>query len=442
MDRTPASPEELSAAATPSDEAIHFPVATRLASVLGSLPPTTEMYLARLRSSGVDVITMVAADPQYPPPAEAGQALATAAQDVEPIRGPHGSPEFRAAVARWYQSRFHTSIDPEQEVLPVSSVEEAEGDIAHLFLNPDDVSLVPDPCRPSLQTALAAASARIVPMPLRAERDFLPELSAIPAKALERARILWLDYPNLPTGAIAPAAFFHNAVHFARQHQLLLVHLSDHSEFTFDNVRAFSVLEVYQARLVSLQVISPAHMFHLHGWPAAAIVGQREALRMLRTYRQRRHMLSFGAAQRAVADVLRTVPMSWTVQRNAFYQHRRDQAIPVLEHIGLFVQPCRALPALWASIPPGYTAEALATTIVDQVGVWVTPGTVFGPHGEGYVRVSLTLEEGQFGEALRRLSKVVLPERAPTSGATESPGEEAYVFRPPAQELELGDATG
>lgn len=380
--------------------------------------------LAERRAAGIEVINLAIVEPELPPPPIAIAQLRAAAEP-HIVRGAGGVPEFRSAVARWYHTRFKTSLDPNREVLPLPSVEDGIIGLAQALLNPGDIVLVPDPARPIYRLAASIVGAEVVSLPLRPEQDFLPELKAITEETAARAKLLWLDYPNVPTGAAAPAAFFHQVVQFGQEHGVLVVHAADFSEFVYDGYRSISLLEIPGSRRVCVELHSPARTFNLPGWPVATAVGNADVLRLLRQLRQQTQSLSFVPAQRALAATLLQTGSDWLAQRNAVYQGRRDHAIPLLERLGLHVRRPKAVPALWAGVPSGYTSMEIADLLLAQAGIWVAPGSAFGPRGEGYVRMSLTIEEGRFAEVLRRLGGVVIqPRDAPAEREEQESAEQ------------------
>jgi LL-diaminopimelate aminotransferase len=397
--------------------------AQRLAALFAPAGGDIERLIAERRAAGGDVLNLALVEPELPPPAEALEQLALALKAVPAVRGAAGVPEYRSAVARWYQSRFKTSLDPNREVLPLPSIEDGIVGLAEVLLNPDDVVLVPDPSRPIYQAALVVSGARAVSLPLRPEQDFLPELKAVPLEVTAKARMLWLDYPNLPTGAVAPASFFHQVLQFAQERDLLVVHIADFSEYAYEGYRTISLLEIPGARQVCVELHSPATTYNLHGWPGAFAAGNAEALRLLRHYRQQLHHLTFVPAQRALAETMMRVGGDWLVQRNAVYQTRRDQATTVLEQLGLQLWRPKAVPAIWAGVPAGYTSAEVVELLLVQTGVLVAPGTAFGPRGEGYIQLSLTVEEARFQDALKRLRSATIPSRdvMPQGEAEEQP---------------------
>jgi LL-diaminopimelate aminotransferase len=399
----------------------------RLKDQLASADGEIERRIAERRAAGLDVINLTHVDPDLPPPATVVERLCKAATEPSPVRGAGGVPELRSAVARWYQSRFKTSVDPNREVLPVPSVEEGVFGLAQALLNPGDEALVPDPGRPVYRLALSTAGAKAVDLPLRPEQDYLPELKAIPHEQAEAVRVLFLDYPAVPTGAVAPAAFLHQVVQFATEHAMLVVNLANFSEFTYDGYRSISLLEIPGSRQVCVELHSPAETLHLAGWPVAVAVGSADALRLLRQWRQAVGALSFVAAQLMVAEALPAVPAEWFSQRNATYQSRRDRAVAVLDRLGMHVRRPKAVPAVWAATPPGYGSWEVVNELLQQAGVLVAPGSWFGGRGEGYIRLSLCADDRVFEEAMHRLEGASLPLRTmapPAEEGDESPVEE------------------
>ncbi|HEV7214680.1 MAG TPA: aminotransferase class I/II-fold pyridoxal phosphate-dependent enzyme, partial [Chloroflexota bacterium] len=235
--------------------------ARRLAALLTATDGDMERHIAERRAAGGDILNLSVVEPELPPPTEALEQLALTLKAASPVRGAGGVPEYRSAVARWYQSRFKTSLDPNREVLPLPCVEDGITGLAEVLLDPDDVVLIPDPARPIYNAALATVGARAVSLPLRPEQDFLPELKAVPLEATAQARMLWLDYPNQPTGAVAPASFFHQVLQFAQERALLVVHIADFSEYSYDGYRTISLLEIPGARQLCVELHSPAYTY-------------------------------------------------------------------------------------------------------------------------------------------------------------------------------------
>jgi len=392
----------------------------RLEEFLAASDGEVERKIAERRAAGIDVINLTHVDSDQPPPELAVERLCAVAAEANPVRGAGGAPELRSAVARWYQSRFKTSLDPNREVLPLPSVEDGILGLAQALLDPGDEALVPDPGRPAYRLAMSTVGARTIDLPLRPEQDFLPELKAIPPDVVERARVLWLDYPAVPTGATAPAAFLHQVVQFATEHSILVIHLADFSEFTYDGYRSISLLEIPGSRHVCVELHSPAQTLHLAGWPVAVAVGNAEVLRLLRQWRQSMGSMTFVPAQRALAEALPMIGSEWFSKRNAVYQARRDRAITVLDHLGMHVRRPKAVPALWAATPPGYGSREIVAEFLQQVGILLAPGHWFGGRGEGYIRLSLTADDRLFDEAMRRLERVSLPSRHMSSPAADS----------------------
>lgn len=409
--------------------------AARLEGLIALQEGDLARRLAEKRAAGEEVINLSFVEPELPPPPHAEEHLRTFA-GVHAIRGAAGVPEFRSAAARWYHTRFKISVDPNRELLPLPSVEDGVLGLVQALLNPDDVVLVPDPARPIYRLAVAGVGAKAVTLPLRPEEDFLPELKAVPAEIAASARLLLLDYPNTPTGAVAPASFFHQVVQFAHEHQILVLHVASFSEFSYDGYRSISLLEIPGSRQVCVELHAPSLTYSLAGWPGAVAVGNADAVRLLRQFRQQCHALSFVPAQRALAEVVLQVGPEWIVQRNQIYQHRRDRAVAALERLGFHVRRPRAIPAVWAASPAGYTAQEAADLLLDEASVLLEPGSRYGQRGEGYVRMSLTVEEARFAEALRRLEHVTIPSRDMASAAEEGEEGPEEAPRPTGEETD------
>ncbi|MCL4508036.1 MAG: aminotransferase class I/II-fold pyridoxal phosphate-dependent enzyme [Chloroflexi bacterium] len=401
-------------------DAVPLPIAAsqRFAALLLTEDHGLYTRAAELRSQGHDVINLSIVDPELPPPPLARELLAQLIS--APAQRQSGPPfDLRTAISGWFQSRYRTSIDPVRELVTLPTVDQGIVDLLQVLLNQGDAILTTDPSRPSIRFALAMAGATTIPLPLRAEQDFLPDLKTIAEGDLARAKLILLDFPQVPTGATATANILHQLVHFARDHNVLIIRLADYSEFTFDGSRTMSLLEIPGARFVAIELHSLSLAVHLKTWPVAAAIGHTEALRLLRRYRSFIPQLLHPAIQQAMGELLIRLPPEWVTQRNATYQQRRDHLTAALEACGFHVWRARAVPALWVGIPTGYTSIETAQVLLEETHLLVTPGTAYGSRGEGYLSLSLTVDEQRFQEALRRLGRVRLAPRDLKLGGDE-----------------------
>ncbi len=378
----------------------------RLARRVRNLPPylfaELDRKVAAKRSSGADVISLGVGDPDLPTPPHVVQALQEAATDPSTHRYPSyfGMPELRRAVAGWYERRFGVSLDPDTEVQPLIGSKEGLVHLTWAFVDPGDRALVPDPGYPVYAIGTALAGGEPVSMPLSAANGFRPDFDAIPAP--DRAKLLWLNYPSNPTAAVADPAFFERAVGFARAHDLLLCHDAAYSEITFDGFVAPSVLQAAGARDVAVEFGSLSKTYNMTGWRIGYAVGNAEAIRALATVKTNLDSGVFDAVQRAAIAAL-TGPQDHAEQMRAVYQKRRDVVVAALADAGLDVEPPLGSIYVWAPVPSGRTSEGFAAELLDEAAVVVAPGTGYGPNGEGYVRISLTVADDRLEQAMDRI---------------------------------------
>ncbi len=381
----------------------------RVSERMRRLPPyhfaEAAARIAAKRASGVDVINLAMGDPDLPTPDPVIERLCATAHDPVNQRYPEylGMVELRQAIARWFLARFKMSLDPEREVLPLIGSKEGLAHLALALLDPGDLALVPDPCYPVYGAGSVLAGAGNYYAPLLAKRGFLPDLEAIPADVARRAKLLWLNYPNNPTGAIATAEFFHQAVRFARQYDVLLVHDMAYADVCFDGYRPISLLEIPGAKDVAVEFHSFSKSYNMAGFRLGMLVGNAEVVQALGQLKTNIDTGIFRPLQYAAIEAL-SLPPEWLAQRNLIYQRRRDLLVAALQKLGLQVEPPKASLYLWPAVPPGHTSQEFAFALLDRVGVFVTPGTNFGPGGEGYVRISLTVPDDRLEEAIARLS--------------------------------------
>jgi LL-diaminopimelate aminotransferase len=380
----------------------------QLAHRIDKLPPYLFVEISRKiaekRAQGVDVISFGIGDPDIPTPPHVIDALVAAARDPANHRYPEteGLPEFRRAVAEWYERRFDVSLDPEREVLSLIGSKDGIGHVALCFIDPGDVALVPDPGYPVYAVGTLFAGGEPYYLPLREENGFLPDLDAVPLDVARRAKLLWLNYPNNPTGAVADLDFFERAVAFARRYDLAVCHDGPYSEVAFDGYRPASFLQAAGAREVGVEFHSLSKTYNMTGWRIGMAVGNAAMIDALMRVKSNLDSGVPQAIQRMAIAALES-PQDCIEEHNAVYQRRRDRLVEALRAVGLAVQPPRASLYIWARVPPGYTSMQFATRLLHEAGVVVTPGVGYGAAGEGYVRLSLTIPDDRLEEGLRRL---------------------------------------
>lgn len=387
----------------------------RFARRVRELPPYLFVGISRTiaekRAKGIDVISFGIGDPDIPTPDAVLDELEAASRKPANHRYPEseGLPEFRKAVTDWYQRRFSLTLNPDTEALNLIGAKEGIGHAALCFIDPGDIALVPDPGYPvySIGTMFAGGESHF--MPLKEENGWLPDLEEIPADVLDKAKVLWLNYPNNPTGATATLDFFQKAVDFAKQHELALLHDACYSEVTYDGYRAPSILQVKGAMDVAMEFHSVSKTYNMTGWRIGMAVGNADMINALMRVKSN---LDSGASQatQEMAIAALNLPNSWIEQNNRIYSKRRDRVVAGLRAIGLEVIPPVAGLYVWTRVPEGYTSAEFTQLLLDERDIVVTPGTGYGPSGEGYVRLSLTTPDDRIEEGLERLSGWEIPE--------------------------------
>lgn len=380
--------------------------ATRLRSIGAYLFADLDRKQEALQAKGVDVISLSTGDPDIPTPEHIIKAMEEGAHDPRTHRYPpyQGTKDYRNAVAAWFGRRFGVEVDPDREVLALIGSKEGLAHLPWAVLNAGDVALVPDPGYPVYRSSTIMADGEPVAMPLVAEHGFLPDLERIPPDAVRRARLMFLNYPNNPTGAVADLGFFERAVAFARKHNLLLVHDNAYSEVTYDGYRAPSILQVPGAKNVAIELHSLSKSFNMTGWRIGFAVGNADAIAALGTLKTNVDSGIFGAVQKAgIAALLG--PQDVLAPTLAVYRARRDRTVAALQAVGWRPPTPKATLYIWMPTPGGASSVAFASDVLERTGVIVTPGVGYGQQGEGYVRLSLTTPDDRLDEALARIKK-------------------------------------
>ena len=375
-------------------------------SRLDRLPPylfaELERKIREKRAAGVDVISLGIGDPDTPTPSVVTDALASAAADPGTHQYPsnRGRPELREAYERFYERRFGVTLDPEAEIIPALGAKECVFNLNLAFLDPDSVALAADPGYPVYTGGPLLAGAEAVLMPLSPHLGFAPDLDAIGGDVARRARVMYLNYPNNPTGAIVPDGLFERAVEFAREHDVLVVHDASYTETTFDGYVAPSFLETPGAKDVGVEVFSLSKGWNMTGWRTAAIVGNADAVATYWKLKTNIDSGMFEAIQLATAAALDAGPPA---EMPAIYQRRRDLVCDALAEIGVDVTPPKGTIYVWAPVPEGHTSASYCEMVLEESGVVVSPGGSYGTNGEGFFRISLTVPDERLAEAVERL---------------------------------------
>lgn len=385
----------------------------RTAKRIEQLPPylfaEIDRKVALAKERGADIISFGVGDPDMPTPQPIVDALAEAARDPSTHNYPSytGMPEFRQAIADWYGRRFNVKLDADEEVQPLVGSKEGIFHLPVAFVDPGDVALIPDPGYPVYETGTILAGGEPYFMPLLAENDFMPDLDAIPTAVLEKATVLWLNYPSNPTAATAEREFFARAVEFSAANDLLLAHDAAYTEVTFDGYVAPSVLEVDGAMEHAVEFHSLSKTYNMTGWRIGWVAGAPKAVEAMKRLKTNIDSGVFDAVQRAGIVALQECDgfVKEFVDR---YQRRRDLLCDGLKSMGVVVEPPRGSIYLWVPVPEGHTSESFTSHLLDEVDIVVAPGNGYGPSGEGFVRFSLTLDDDRLEEGVERLRKAGL----------------------------------
>jgi LL-diaminopimelate aminotransferase len=381
----------------------------RFARRLDQVPPylfaEIERRIEALRAEGVDVISLGIGDPDLPTPAAVVEALQDAAARPENHRYPsnRGLAAFRDAVAGFYAERFGVGIDPATEVIPVLGGKEGVAHVALACLDPGDVCLSPDPGYPPYTSGPVFAGADVHYLSLEEENGFAPDLAAIPADKAAAANLLFFNYPNNPTGAVAAEGFFERAAAFAREHDIVPIHDASYTEIAFDGYRPPSFLAAAGAKDVGAEIFSLSKGWNMTGWRIGWIAGNAEIVERYRQLKTNLDSGMFDALQHAGVGAL-TAARDFPAEMSEVYRRRRDLMVDALAAIGLPFEPPRATPYIWIRVPNGHDSASFTKLVLEQAGVIVSPGPSFGASGEGYVRISLTVPDERLEEAAGRIA--------------------------------------
>jgi LL-diaminopimelate aminotransferase len=380
---------------------------------LGLIPPylfaEIDRKVQEKKAAGVDVISLGIGDPDLPTPKRIVGVLQEAAADPANHRYPSyfGLPELREAIAHWYRERFGVNLDPGSEILPTLGSKDGISHVPLALVDPGDVVLAPDPGYTVYVTGALMAAGEPYIMPLKAHNQWLPDLDAIPPEVAERARLMWLNYPNNPTAAVADRAFLQRAVDFCRHHGIVLCHDAPYSEIAFDGYRPLSLFEIDGAKDVGLEFHSLSKTFNMTGWRIGWVCGRADLVRLIGQLKTNIDSGIFQAVQWAAIEALNGGEDE-TVAACKVYAARHQLVADTLNSLGWSIKPPRATFYVWAPVPPGYDSIGFASKVLDEVGVNITPGVGFGAHGEGYFRLSVTAPDSRLQEAMARLRKLKL----------------------------------
>ena len=361
--------------------------------------------IAEKKAQGIEVISFGIGDPDIPTPDYVVDALGDASHDPPNHRYPEseGLPEFREGVADWYLRRFGVELDPEKEVISLIGAKEGIGHVAFCFLDAGDVALVPDPGYPVYAMGTLFAGGESYMLPLTEQNDWLPDLDAIPDDIARKAKLLWLNYPNNPTGAVTDLDYFSKAIEFAKTYDIAVMHDACYTEVAYDGYRPPSFLQAKGAMDVGIEFHSLSKSYNMTGWRIGMAVGNAEMIEALLTIKSNLDSGVPQAVQHMAIEAMKR-PLESVDDRNAVYQARRDRVVPVLKDMGMKVESPKAGLYIWAGVPEGYTSAEFAEKLLEDTDVLMIPGGNYGAAGEGYVRLSITLQDELIDKALDRVA--------------------------------------
>ena len=388
----------------------------KFAKRLDTVPPYLFVEISRKiaakKREGIEVISFGIGDPDIPTPTKVVEELRRTSLDSPNHRYPEtdGLPEFRNAVAAWYNKRFGITVDADKEVLPLIGAKEGIGHASLCFINPGDIALVPDPGYPVYSVGTWFAGGECHWMPLIEENGWLPDLSAIPPDVAAKSKVMWLNYPNNPTGAVADEGYLKEVVEFAKANDIAVMHDACYTEVAYDGYKPLSFLEIPGAMEVGIEFHSLSKSYNMTGWRVGMAVGNSEMIDALMVVKSNLDSGIPNAVQYMGIEAM-NITEEEIDERNSIYQGRRDRVVETLNKIGLEVEPPKASLYVWVRIPDGYSSAEFAELLLEERDVVVTAGNGYGPSGEGYVRLSLTISESDLNEGLRRIEGWKIPKK-------------------------------
>jgi LL-diaminopimelate aminotransferase len=390
-----------------------LPLTIKKARRINELPPYLFAEIDRRKrealARGVDLIDLGIGDPDIPTPSVVVEKLFEGASKPVNHRYPNssGMAEFREAVASWYFRRFNVKLDPAKEVVSLIGSKEGIGNMAVAFVDPGDIVLVASPCYPVYHIGTAFNGGKNYFLPLRKDNHFLPDLDSIPTDVAKQAKLLWINYPNNPTAAVADQDFFKRVVDFANQYNVIVCHDAAYTEMGYDDYRPMSFLEVEGARDVAIEFHSLSKTFNMTGWRIGMAVGNQELVGGLAQAKSNLDSGIFQAIQEAGIEALKLGDPIVEPSRK-IYQERRDILVDGLRAVGLECEKPRATFYVWVACPKGHSSSSFTAKLLDDAGVVTTPGNGFGEAGEGYVRFTVCVDKERLREVAERIRRVKL----------------------------------
>lgn len=378
-----------------------------------NIPPypfaTLAQNVRRLIANGHDIIRLDIGNPDLPPAPHIVDTLVEKSRrdDMHGYGGYVGLPALREAMASYYQTRYGVTLNPTTEILPLIGSKEGLMNMHLAWLDPGDLALIPDPGYSAYEAGPQMVGAEGVSFRLHPEDGWLPRLSDIPADVAQRARLMWLNYPNNPTGGVADLAFFEQVIDFCRQNQILLCHDNAYGDVTFEGYRAVSPLQVSGAKDVVIEFNSLSKTYNVAGWRIGMAVGNETAVQALANVKTNIDS-GLGLPIQHLAITALTSDQSWLAERNRIYQQRRDVVIRTLSKLGINVPPPKATLYIWFPVPTGYTDVSLHEKLLSEAHVSIAPGYIYGQQGRNWMRLSVSASDDRLAEAMARLQKVQL----------------------------------
>tara|TARA_Y100000590_G_scaffold404641_1_gene492333 strand:- start:310 stop:1476 length:1167 start_codon:yes stop_codon:yes gene_type:complete len=363
--------------------------------------------IAKKKDQGIDVISFGIGDPDMPTPEPVLEALYAGAKKPANHKYPEseGLPEFRARAAKFYSDRFGVSLNPETEIINLIGAKEGIAHAALCFIDPGDISISPDPAYPVYEIGTMFAGGTTHFVTLKEKNGYLIDFSDIPNDVAKKAKTLWINYPNNPTGAIAPLSFFDEAVKYCKEFDIALLHDAAYTEVTYDGYVAPSVLQAEGAMDIAMEFHSLSKTANMTGWRVGFAAGNPDMVNALMRVKSNIDS-GLSQANQEMGMAALDLPSEWLDNNNEVYRKRRDKVVSVLNEIGVPAEAPKGALYIWTPIPEGYTSAEFAQKLLDEADVVVTPGNGYGPGGEGYIRLSLTIPDDQIDEGLRRLTKL------------------------------------
>ena len=384
----------------------------RTAKRIEKLPPylfaEIDRKIAEAEARGADIISFGVGDPDLPTPPHVIEALIAGARDPATHRYPSytGMPRFRESIASWYERRFGVHLDPNTQIQPLVGSKEGIFHLPVAFVDPGDVALIPDPGYPVYETGTILAHGEPVLLPLTAKLGFKPELGAVPSEVIDKARVLWLNYPSNPTAACVEESFFAKTIDFCARNEVLLAHDAAYTEITYDGYVAPSVLQVPHALDHAIEFHSLSKTYNMTGWRIGWVAGNEVAIEAIKRLKTNIDSGIFDAVQRAGIAAL-DGPQDHLEMTIDTYRRRRDLLCDGLKSMDIVVEPPKGSIYVWVPVPEGHSSESFTTYLLDEADIVVAPGNGYGPSGEGFVRFSLTIADSRLEEGVERLRGIV-----------------------------------